>query len=45
MCVVKLDISQTYDRVEWDVLRELLFKMEFDRPWIDCIVEYVMSYG
>lgn len=34
----KLDINKAYDRVEWDFLKCVLFKMEFRRCWVDKIM-------
>ena len=34
---MKLDMSKTYDRVEWDFLLKLMRKMGFQRRWINLI--------
>jgi hypothetical protein len=36
---LKLDISKTYDRIEWDYLRNIMSKMGFSHQWI---VDYAL---
>lgn len=36
---IKLDMNKAYDRVDWDFLKEVMIKMEFDMRWIDLIME------
>lgn len=31
---LKLDINKSYDRMDWDNLREVMIKMGFDNRWI-----------
>lgn len=45
---LKLDMSKTYDRVEWTFLRLLLQRMRFFGPWIAMLmkcVETVIFYS
>lgn len=41
--VLKLDISKTYDRMDWDYLRAVLDKMGFHSRWIHWMSMYVES--
>jgi len=31
---LKLDLSKTYDKMDWDYLREVMMKMGFNQKWI-----------
>lgn len=33
-CALKLNMNKTYDRVEWDFLKEVLLKLGLDIKWI-----------
>ena len=39
--VVKVDMSNAYDRLDWQFLKEVLIKMRFSSYYIDLIIEYV----
>ena len=38
---VKLDISKTYDQVEWPFLKGIMHKLGFDRRWVQLAMETV----
>jgi hypothetical protein len=40
---VKLDMSKAYDMVEWDFLEAIMYRMGFDRRWIEMIIMCVKS--
>lgn len=40
---LKIDISKTYDRVDWKFLRGMLGRMGFADIWIHCVIMYVTS--
>lgn len=40
---MKLDMSKTYDRVEWGFLRRLLLTMGFDDRWVNLIMDCVST--
>jgi len=40
---IKLDISKVYDRVEWDYLEAIMYKLGFAGPWINRIMQCVKS--
>ncbi|KAL9687380.1 hypothetical protein QQ045_031781 [Rhodiola kirilowii] len=40
---LKVDMSNAYDRVEWEFLKKLLLKMGFAAKWVDRIMECVCS--
>ncbi|KAL6184978.1 hypothetical protein ACLB2K_041113 [Fragaria x ananassa] len=42
-CVLKLDISKAYDRVEWVFLQGVLQKLGFNAQWVDLIMRCVTS--
>lgn len=41
--VIKLDMSKTYDRVEWIFLEKMMQKMGFPNRWIDLIMKCVCT--
>ena len=41
--VIKLDISTTYDRIEWVYLENIMRKMGFCEQWIRLIMACVQS--
>lgn len=40
---MKLDMAKAYDRVEWDFLEAVLVRMNFDRGWINRVMECVRT--
>ena len=40
---IKLDMSKTYNRVEWGYLEAIMRKMEFHERWIDLIMMCVST--
>ena len=38
---IKLDMSKTYDRVEWFFLENAMTKMGFDNKWIKLIMNCI----
>lgn len=40
---MKLDMSETYDRVEWDFLRSFLLRLGFLEIWVNMIISCVSS--
>ena len=39
----KLDMSKTYDRVEWSFVKCLLAKMGFHSKWVDLMMECITT--
>ena len=35
---LKLDMSKTYDRVEWSFLKQLMLQMSFHEKWVDLLM-------
>jgi hypothetical protein len=42
-CVYKLDLSEEYDKVDWDFLRKVMQRPGFSHQWIDWIMSCVTS--
>ena len=40
---IKLDISNAYDRVEWEFLRNIMLKMIFSAKWVDQAIQGMSS--
>ena len=40
---LKLDMSKTYDRVEWGCLESIMVKMSFHTKWVDIMMRYVQT--
>lgn len=40
---LNLDMSKTYDRIEWAFVSEILKKMRFSTEWINLIMRYITS--
>jgi hypothetical protein len=43
LCVVKLDMHKSYDRVEWDFLENMMRKLGFHSTWIELVMACVTS--
>ena len=43
LCVVRLDMHKTYDRVEWTFLKDMMAKLGFNEQWIAMIMACVSS--
>lgn len=41
MLALKLDISKTYDRVEWEFFRKMMSKLGFQDAWIEWVMTCV----
>lgn len=43
LMALKLDLSKAYDRVRWDFLKDVMFKLGFEEKWINWIMHCVTS--
>ena len=41
--VLKLDMSKTYDKVEWAFLEKILLKMGFEESWVALVMECITT--
>ena len=41
--VVKLDMSKTYDRVEWIFLKSMMARMEFCARWVNLVMQCIQT--
>ena len=41
--VLKLDMSKTYDKVEWVFLEKILLKMGFEESWVALVMECITT--
>jgi hypothetical protein len=42
-CAIKLDMAKTYDRVEWEYLRQIMLKLGFHSTFVSLIMRCVES--
>ena len=40
---VKLDISKTYDRMEWEFLHKIMLKLGFTKRWVNLVMRFVLT--
>jgi hypothetical protein len=40
---VKAHMSKAYDRVEWEILRQMMLKMGFNHSWVEVVMRYVTT--
>ncbi|KAA3470958.1 reverse transcriptase [Gossypium australe] len=43
LMALKIDMSKTYDRVEWDFLKQMMARMGFDESWIQLIMKCIST--
>lgn len=44
LVALKLDISKTYDRVEWSFLRHTMERLGFSNKWINLIMDCITTH-
>ena len=40
---MKLDISKTYGRVEWEFLHKIMLKLGFAKRWVNLVMRFVST--
>ena len=40
---MKLDINKAYDKVEWNFLEQIMYKLGFEKSWIDLIMNCIST--
>lgn len=40
---IKLDMSKTYDRVEWNFIQEMMIQMGFNEGWVTTLMRFVST--
>lgn len=45
LMAIKLDMSKAYDRVKWDFLKQMMFRLGFDEEWVNLIMWCIMSFS